>query len=418
LIVELAARFDDLPPILIKRHPDDPQIQLALARSLAKRGKQHLNQKQPGNAQAELEKAREVFTRVRGEPRWSVLTATEMKSEVGAKMDLQKDGSVFVHQSERARGETYTLLFSSPMKGIQGLRLEALADSRLPKGGPGWKAGRGNFVLTELTLEAAPAGSPDQPRPIALRNASADFSESNLHVGDAIDGNPGTGWAIDPELNKDHTALFELAEEVGDGQGTRLTVRLHHQWPVPGYILGRFRVSVTDDATTLRATRIRQDLNDNEMTDLYAALGKAHAQQGHTNEAVAAFTEAISLAADRANKSRIIAEAASLAGLLEKLAEQAPDDALIQAELARHLTAAGNAALAESARAKARALFEDELAKEPTNAALAADLFSAYQSAGRTREAVPHLAKASAAHPEDARLSLKVAALEAWFGQE
>ena len=45
-------------------------------------------------------------------------------------------------------------------------------------------------------------------------------------------------------------------------------------------------------------------------------------------------------------------------------------------------------------------------------------LATAYQSAGRTREGVPYLAKASAANPKDTLLSLKVAALQAWFGQE
>lgn len=40
------------------------------------------------------------------------------------------------------------------------------------------------------------------------------------------------------------------------------------------------------------------------------------------------------------------------------------------------------------------------------------------QAAGRTGEAIPHLAKASAANPKDTLLSLKVAALQAWFGQE
>jgi len=38
--------------------------------------------------------------------------------------------------------------------------------------------------------------------------------------------------------------------------------------------------------------------------------------------------------------------------------------------------------------------------------------------AGHTREAVPFLAKASAVNPKDTILSLKVAALQAWFGQE
>jgi len=45
-------------------------------------------------------------------------------------------------------------------------------------------------------------------------------------------------------------------------------------------------------------------------------------------------------------------------------------------------------------------------------------LDTAYQSAGRTREGIPYLAKASAANPKDSVLSLKVAALQVWFGQE
>ena len=56
-------------------------------------------------------------------------------------------------------------------------------------------------------------------------------------------------------------------------------------------------------------------------------------------------------------------------------------------------------------------------ARDPGNTALAMDLFSAYQSAGRTPQAVPYLAKASAADPSDFLL-LNVAALQAWFQQE
>jgi tetratricopeptide (TPR) repeat protein len=58
------------------------------------------------------------------------------------------------------------------------------------------------------------------------------------------------------------------------------------------------------------------------------------------------------------------------------------------------------------------------LTDRPAYVALLTKLATAYQSAGRTREAVPHLAKASAANPNDTVLSLDVAALQAWFGQE
>jgi serine/threonine-protein kinase len=58
------------------------------------------------------------------------------------------------------------------------------------------------------------------------------------------------------------------------------------------------------------------------------------------------------------------------------------------------------------------------IAHQPTDVALLAKLGAIYQSAGRTRQAVPLLATASAANPSDTLLSLKVAALQAWFGQD
>lgn len=152
--------------------------------------------------------------------------------------------------------------------------------------------------------------------------------------------------------------------------------------------------------------------------DLCLALAKAQAHQGRTNDAVASFTEALALVADRAGKAKIVAEAAALQGVLEKLAERGAGDAQFQAELARHFVERGNASAAEAARMKARVLFEEKLAKEPENTAWAAELAQLLLDAGRTREAIPHLAKASAANPEDKLLSLKVAALQAWFGQE
>jgi tetratricopeptide (TPR) repeat protein len=55
--------------------------------------------------------------------------------------------------------------------------------------------------------------------------------------------------------------------------------------------------------------------------------------------------------------------------------------------------------------------------EQPADGALLIKLAAVYQSAGRTREAVPLLVTASAANPKDTLLSLKVAALQAWFGQ-
>jgi WD40 repeat protein/tetratricopeptide (TPR) repeat protein len=67
---------------------------------------------------------------------------------------------------------------------------------------------------------------------------------------------------------------------------------------------------------------------------------------------------------------------------------------------------------------QAIAEYSKHVTDQPADVALFTKLAIAYESARRTPEAVPYLAKMSAANLEDTMLSLKVAALEAWFGQE
>jgi tetratricopeptide (TPR) repeat protein len=66
---------------------------------------------------------------------------------------------------------------------------------------------------------------------------------------------------------------------------------------------------------------------------------------------------------------------------------------------------------------RAIAVYRKAITDRTVDGALLTKLATAYQLAGRTREAVPHLATLSAANPQDPILSLKVAALQAWFGQ-
>jgi WD40 repeat protein len=372
-IVQLAARFDEVLAALIKQQPDDPQLRLALARRLAEHGTRLLAEEQPREAQSELEKSRDAFTRLLPpDDHWKVPTPVEMKSESGAKMELQKDGSVFVHEIQSRKNDAYALVFPIDLKGITGLRLEVLPDYRLLDGGPGWGIG-GDFLLSELTLRVGPAESPNQVRSIALKNASADFSRGGNDVRGVIDDRIGTAWSIEPQLNKAHTAVFETAEKVGNGGAARLTVELRHRTSDTS-TLGRFRLSFTNDAATLQATRTRLDLRDSELLDCNIALGKAHAQLGQTSEAAAALARALEWAIDRPGKGRIVAEAAQLEGVLGLLAERAVGNAQFQAELARHFADRGDAPLAEAARTKARLLLEQKLVQEPENPARAADL--------------------------------------------
>src|SRR5262249_18011135 len=83
-----------------------------------------------------------------------------------------------------------------------------------------------------------------------------------------------TGWAVSPETKKPHTAVFELAETVGDGQGTWLTVRLKHQHWDPNYVLGRFRLSVSTDPATL--DREHKRFSAMKSTEPWAKLATAY----------------------------------------------------------------------------------------------------------------------------------------------
>jgi tetratricopeptide (TPR) repeat protein len=201
-ILELAVHFGDLIPALIERQPDEPQLQLALARSLAKRGKQRLAEKSRRagtTAQAELEKSREILARLRAkypEPVWTVLKPTELKSERGQTRTLQGDGSIRasgtnpdrdtytltapiasgtfgIHPAIVPLGEdTYTLTAPIASGTVAGLRLETIPDDRLKGDASRWW---GEFFLTEidLAIEAASGGT---DRPLAITDGVADFS--------------------------------------------------------------------------------------------------------------------------------------------------------------------------------------------------------------------------------------------------
>ena len=67
---------------------------------------------------------------------------------------------------------------------------------------------------------------------------------------------------------------------------------------------------------------------------------------------------------------------------------------------------------------RAIAEYRKVVTDQPADRSLVDQTRHGLPAAGRTREAVPHLATASAANPKDTILSLQVAALQAWFAQE
>jgi hypothetical protein len=196
-------------------------------------------------ARAQLDTQIAQASRQQAGPRWHVLEVLEAVATGGARLVLQEDGSLLATGPNPPHA-TYTVTTQTRVTGITAARLEVLTDPSLPDGGPG-RGDRPNFILSELALEMASVNDPTQVFPVPIASASADFSQNGYPVAAAIDGNTKTGWAINPEFSKPHTAVFVLKEPAGFSEGTRLTFRLDQQYGQQRTI-GRFRLSVTSDA--------------------------------------------------------------------------------------------------------------------------------------------------------------------------
>src|SRR5262249_14135863 len=155
----------------IHRQPDDTQLQLAWARKLAERGKQRLDEKQPAQAQVELEKSRGTLTRLGARSAWTVLAPTELKSQGGETLTVEKDGSIFVTGPPPNRA-VYTLKLRTDLPTLTAIRLETVPDARLPDGGAG-RFGNGNFHVAEFTAAIASGQADARPIPIEFASAMA-----------------------------------------------------------------------------------------------------------------------------------------------------------------------------------------------------------------------------------------------------
>ncbi|MGL4549624.1 MAG: DUF1549 domain-containing protein [Gemmataceae bacterium] len=181
-------------------------------------------------------------------PAWEAAEVVSATSKAKAKLDRQPDGSLLVGGPNEAQ-EVYTVVVKTPLKEVTALRLEVMPDKVLPAMGPG-RAPNGNFVLNELRVNAVELDKKGKARPVALYNAQATFSQDTYPVTNAVDNNPGSGWAIAPQFGKPTEALFQFRAPVKFGGGAQLTVVMDQRFG-GGHNIGKFRLTVTGTKGTL-----------------------------------------------------------------------------------------------------------------------------------------------------------------------
>jgi hypothetical protein len=168
-------------------------------------------------------------------PTWLALHAEDVKGLASYKRPV--DGSVLA-EGKPGKAEPYVVVARTEQKRITSLRLEALADASLPKSGPG-RGADGSFLLTELSVTAAPANDPKAtPKPVKLRAVQASAEAKGHPLSATLDVDKKSGWAP-AEAGKDARALFEIEGDVGFDGGTLLTLTLKFEGD--GAALGRFR---------------------------------------------------------------------------------------------------------------------------------------------------------------------------------
>jgi hypothetical protein len=174
------------------------------------------------------------------ESSWKPLEVRSARSLVGSKLERKPDGS-WLTGGENPATDSYVIEAGMPdEESITAVRIEALPDASLPRGGPGRDV-YGNFTLTNVRVEAvSPSG---KTQPIAIAQPKADNGEVKSEK-----DKPGTPlWTVDAsreEKRLPRQLVLPFAkpfERSSDG----LRITLVHASEFTGQGIGRFRVSAT-----------------------------------------------------------------------------------------------------------------------------------------------------------------------------
>jgi hypothetical protein len=183
---------------------------------------------------------------------WRPLTAVELSSTTCSTLAQESDLSVFASGANSGKG-FYLFTAETDLTGITGIKLELLADDRLPSRGPG-RPPNGNFVLTEFSLEAWLKDQPEGLRKVALQNAQVDFAQDGFSAAATIDGDKtssANGWATHPKTGENRTATFEFKEPLNLSGVGMLAFQLDQMYDGLDHQIGRFRISVTTSPVPL-----------------------------------------------------------------------------------------------------------------------------------------------------------------------
>ena len=180
---------------------------------------------------------------------WIPLDPTELKTNGETKLTKLDDSSILADRRS-TKALNYTVKANVQLRRVTAIRIDMLTHESLKGFGPGL-SDKGNLVLTELAAKWAPSSTPGQFKDLAFGKAEATFSQEGYGVEEAIDNSrkqSGDGWALSGGTGKPQSAVFYLKEPLKLTEAAELTFVLDQLLSDRTHTIGRFRISVTDDA--------------------------------------------------------------------------------------------------------------------------------------------------------------------------
>jgi hypothetical protein len=184
-------------------------------------------------------------TIVEAEKNWTTLDPNSFSSSAGTKLSKLPDQSILASAPFSSQDE-YTITAKTNLSNITAIRLEALPDSSLPRGGPGCDP-YGSFAIRSIVVQASPVSESTKREPVTFSDAKGDDGN-----GKALLSLNSNGWLIDQtnEATRTPRQVVLIAEKpFGNAEGTLLEIKIKQQHPFNKMSLGKFRLSVTNSAT-------------------------------------------------------------------------------------------------------------------------------------------------------------------------
>jgi hypothetical protein len=178
------------------------------------------------------------------------LKLVDAQAQSKARLEAQEDASILAAGPVPDK-DRYTLIFAAPDVPLTGLKIETLTHKSLGGKGPG-RTAHGNFVLSKADLYSSPTQDFKESQSIEFSSAEADFSQNNFPPENALSDKDRTGWAISPQMGKDHQITLFTKQPVELEDKIYLKLVLDQSYGGK-HTIGRLKVTAMTGFDPLRA---------------------------------------------------------------------------------------------------------------------------------------------------------------------